>query len=242
MAEGSIRTTFTRREVIRVLGAAPFLSAAFRGGTAMADQPPSLPPAYRGEHQPKPLPFDAAKLDGLSEKLVLSHHQNNYTGAVKRLNLIERQLGSIPKDAPPYQVGSLKREELVATNSMVLHEAYFENLGGKGGADGTFAELVSAAYGSVGAWEHDFRMTGMSLAGGSGWVIAAFDPRARRVHNWWSFDHTHGVAGGVPLLVMDMYEHGYHMDYGANASAYVDAFFRNVRWDEVNRRVEAATR
>ena len=205
----------------------------------MAEESTRLP-AYRGAHQMKPLPFDPTKLSGLSEKLLVSHHDNNYGGAVKRLNQIEQQIGTLPKDAPPYQMGSLKREELIATNSMVLHEAYFANLGGTGGADGTFAALAKTAYGSVEAWEQDFRATAQSLAGGSGWVVAAYDPQALALHNWWAFDHTHGVAAGTPVLVLDMYEHGYHMDYGANAKAYIDAFFRNVHWDEVNRRLERA--
>jgi Fe-Mn family superoxide dismutase len=195
------------------------------------------PLAYRGEHQVKPLPFDPAKLTGLSEKLVTSHHQNNYGGAVKRLNLIEQQLGSLPKDAAPYQMGSLKREELIARNSMVLHEAYFANLGGHGSATGTFAELAKAAYGSLETWEAEFRLTGQSLAGGSGWVIVVYDPESKSLRNSWAFDHTHGAAGGAPVLVMDMYEHSYHMDYGANAKSYVDAFFQNIQWDEVNRRL-----
>lgn len=198
--------------------------------------------AYRGEHQPKPLPFDPTKLKGLSEKLLVSHHQNNYTGAVKRLNLIERQLGALPADAQPYQMGSLKREELIATNSMRLHEAYFGNLGGTGSPDGSFATAIKTAYGSLEAWERDFRLTGLSLGGGSGWVVTSYDASTQQLHNWWAFDHTHGLAGGTPIFAMDMYEHSYHLDYGANAKGYIDAFFQNVQWDEVNRRLEAAKR
>ena len=197
-----------------------------------------LPRAYRGAHVPKPLPFDPAKPRGLSEKLLRSHHENNYTGAVKRLNLIQQQLGQLPKDAPPYQTGSLKREELIATNSMVLHEAYFANLGGNGQASGTITDLLRAQYGSVETWEHDFRQTGLSLAGGPGWVILAYDAHQRSVHNYWSWDHAHSFAWATPLLVMDMYEHSYAMDYGANARSYLDAFFQNIEWDEVNRRAE----
>jgi Fe-Mn family superoxide dismutase len=231
---------FTRREALKLMGATPFVAVALHGGLAMAQESTHRPLAYRGDHQMKPLPFDPTKLEGLSEKLITSHHQNNYGGAVKRLNLIEQQIGGLPSDAAPYQMGSLKREELIATNSMLLHEAYFANLGGSGGADGAFAALVKTAYGSLDVWERDFRTTGMSLAGGSGWVVTSFDPWSRQLHNWWAFDHTHGIAGGLPVLVMDMYEHAYHMDYGANAKSYVDAFFRNVRWEEVNRRIDAA--
>src|SRR5262245_33197830 len=117
----------TRREVLRIAAALPLLTVPFEGGAAMAEEPSAAarPLAYRGEHQPKPLPFDPTKITGMSEKLITSHHQNNYGGAVKRLNLIEQQIGALPKDAQPYQMGSLKREELIATNSMLLHETYF---------------------------------------------------------------------------------------------------------------------
>jgi Fe-Mn family superoxide dismutase len=157
---------------------------------------------------------------------------------VKRLNLTQQQLGQLPKDAPPYQTGSLKREELMATNSMVLHEFYFGNLGGDGKASGTIADLVKTHYGSVETWERDFRQTGLSVAGGSGWVILAFDSHQQAVHKYWSWDHAHSVAWGTPLLVMHMYEHAYAMDFGAATRGYIDAFFQNVQWDEVNRRAE----
>jgi Fe-Mn family superoxide dismutase len=199
---------------------------------------PQLAPAYRGTHQVRPLPFEAAKLRGLSEKLITSHHQNNYSGAVRRLNQIQQQIGGLPKDAAPYQMGSLKREELIATNSMILHEFYFGNLGGDGKASGTIVDLIKAQYGSFEAWEQDFRLTGMSLGGGSGWVVLHYNPRENTAHNYWAWDHTHSLAWGTPLLVMDMYEHAYQLDYGANARGYIDAFFQNLNWDEVNRRAE----
>ena len=200
----------------------------------------TLAPGYSGMNQIKPFPFGAGKLKGLSEKLINSHHQNNYTGAVKRLNLIQQQIGGLPKDAAPYQMGSLKREELIATNSMILHEFYFANLGGDGKASGTIVDLIKTHYGSVEAWEQGFQLTGMSLGGGSGWVILNYNPRERAVHTYWAAAHTHSLAWGIPLLVMDMYEHAYHMDYGANARGYVEAFFQNINWDEVNRRAEDA--
>lgn len=228
----------TRRETLVVAGAAAVALAGERA--AAAADAAGLPPAYRGDHQPVPLPFDPAKLRGLSEKLLRSHHENNYTGAVKRLNLIQQQLGRLAKDAPPYQTGALKREELIATNSMVLHERYFGNLGGDGKAGGAVVEMLKAHYGSLETWEQEFRQTGLALGGGSGWVVLAFDPHQNAPHTYWLWDHTHSLAGGVPLLVMDVYEHAYAMDYGANTRAYVDAFFQNVNWDEVNRRAEQA--
>jgi Fe-Mn family superoxide dismutase len=234
----------TRRETLKALFAG-ITAAAMHGGRIMAETsipttaPVGAPPrAYRGAHALKPLPFDPAKLTGLSEKLLTSHHQNNYGGAVKRLNLIEQQLGGIPKDAAPYQTGALKREELIATNSMILHELYFGNLGGDGKISGAIVPLLTAEYGTMATWEQEFRQTGLALGGGSGWVIVSYSPQARAVHTYWSGDHTQNLASGTPLLVMDMYEHAYAMDYGANAKAYIDAFFQNINWDEVQRRAE----
>src|SRR5262245_57579831 len=112
MRESFCTPSLSRRTMLRLLGATPLISIVLEGGSVMAEDTSPRPPAYRGQHQPKPLPFDPTKLDGLSEKLLTSHHQNNYTGAVKRLNLIEQQIGGLPADAPPYQMGSLKREEL----------------------------------------------------------------------------------------------------------------------------------
>src|SRR5215210_6396028 len=113
------------------------------------------PPAWQGTHTPKPLPFDPKALRGLSERLIVSHHENNYSGAVKRLNLIQQQLGA------------LKREELIATNSMVLHELYFANLGGTDGPSPGLANEISAAFGEFARWEREFRGTGVALGGGS---------------------------------------------------------------------------
>src|SRR6476659_10027199 len=99
--------------------------------------------AFAGTHQPKPLPFDPTKLSGISEKLIRSHHENNYTGAVKALNFVEQHLAEMGKmkDMPAYLYGDLKREELIRTGSIVLHENYFANLGGNGKADGNAKKL-----------------------------------------------------------------------------------------------------
>src|SRR5262245_36515641 len=237
---------WTRRDTLKAL-LGGIAAAALHGGQVMADTNASTTPtlgtsprAYRGAHEVKALPFDPAKLKGLSEKLLVSHHDNNYGGAVKRLNLIEQQLGGLPKDAAPYQTGALKREELIATNSMILHEFYFGNLGGDGKPSGSIVPLLTTEYGSLAAWEQEFRQTGLSLGGGSGWVVVSYSPHEHAVHTYWAGDHTQNLAWGMPLLVMDMYEHAYAIDYGANAKAYVDAFFQNVNWDVVNQRVEQA--
>ena len=230
----------TRRAALGLLGAAASLPLARdAGGLAMAEVGGLAERARTTLAAPaaKPLPFDPKRLAGLSERLLVSHHANNYTGAVKRLGAIEAQIAALPHDAAPFQLGSLKREALIATNSLRLHELYFGNLGGSGLGDGPFSALARTQFGSVAAWEHDFRLTGLALAGGSGWVIATWDAERGALHNIWAWDHMHGLAGGVPLLVMDMYEHSYHMDYGTDARAYIDAFFANLRGSEVDRRL-----
>ncbi len=199
-------------------------------------------PAFAGTHEPKPLPFDPSKLPGLSERLLRSHWENNYCGAVKALNAVERRLAAMLEDTelPPYVYGDLKREELLRTGSVRLHELYFGNLGGDGRAGETMERMLASAFGSFSRWEAEFRRTANALAGGSGWTILAF--ANGEFHNYWAWDHTSGAPGSHPLLVLDMYEHAYHLDYGAAAARYVDAFMQNVNWEEVSRRlVQAAS-
>jgi Fe-Mn family superoxide dismutase len=193
-------------------------------------------------HSVKPLPFNPTKLRGLSEKLMVSHHENNYGGAVKNLNRTEEELARVNKDTPPLVVAALKERELTFANSATLHELYFGNLGGDGKPGGPIEAAVSKTYGSMARWEELFRLTGMGLAGGSGWAVLAWDFQRGEARTYWSGNHTQSCAFGQPLLVLDMYEHAYAIDYGAAAAKYVDAFFQNVQWDEVNRRLESAQR
>ena len=188
------------------------------------------------------LPFDAAALRGLSAKLLQSHHQNNYGGAVKRLNAIRGQLAATPfATAPGYLLNGLKREELIATNSMLLHELYFASLGGDGRTMVPAMALALAAnFGSVQRWREEFVAMGKALAGGSGWVLLTFQPREGSLVNQWAGDHTQALAGGVPILALDMYEHAYALDYGAAAGAYVDAFMDNLNWAPVYERYQHA--
>lgn len=242
MVIGGVMKKLTRREAVGGMIAAAAGAAAISG--SVEAQSEKLPAAFAGLHQPKPLPFDAAKLNGISEKLIRSHHENNYAGAVKALNLVEQRLAApgSEKDLPAYLYGDLKRQELARTGSVVLHELYFGNLGGNGKADGEAKKLIERAFGSYEAWEGEFKRTGNSLSGGSGWTTLGFNLHTRELHNYWSSDHTVNPPQTVPLLVLDMYEHSYQMDYGSAAAKYVDAFMLNVNWDEVNRRVEKFTK
>ena len=183
-------------------------------------------------------------LNGLSQRLVESHYENNYGGALRRLNAITAQLESLDFDKTPgYVISGLKREELVALNSTLLHELYFASLGG---LEGKPTEILAAAlardYGSVERWRNEFVTMANALAGGSGWVLLAYVPRDRRLINQYAADHSQALAGGIPILALDMYEHAYHIDFGANAKAYVDAFMRNIDWSAVQARYEDASK
>lgn len=183
----------------------------------------------------KPLPFDPKELNGLSERLIVSHYENNYGGAVKRLNGIAAKLGELDYgSAPVFVVNGLKREELIATNSMILHECYFASLGNKGElAGGGLHDRLTKDFGSFERWRVEFTAMGKALGGGSGWVLLVWSDRCARLLNQWAADHTHTLAGATPILALDMYEHSYHIDYGAKAGAYVDAFMQNINWPSV---------
>ena len=182
----------------------------------------------------KPLTCDPARLAGLSEKLIVSHYENNYGGAVKRLNAISAQLGGLDMaSVPGFVLNGLKREELIAANSVILHEVYFDSLGASGRSGGDLDAALARDFGSVERWTAEFMAMGKALAGGSGWVLLSWSPRLGRLVNQWAPDHTHTLADGAPLLALDMYEHSYHMDFGAKAAAYVDAFIENINWTNV---------
>jgi Fe-Mn family superoxide dismutase len=211
-----------------------------REDVMQGQQVPERLSAFAGRHEPRPLPFDPAKLPGLSEQLLRSHWEHNYCGAVKALNAVELRLAGMLEDPdlPPYLYGDVKREELLRTGSVRLHELYFGNLGGDGQAGASMERVLSGSFGSLSRWEAEFRRTANALAGGSGWTILAY--ANGELHNYWAWDHTSGSPGSHPLLVLDMYEHAYHIDYGAAAARYVDAFMQNVDWETVARRLASA--
>ena len=229
-----------------------FVAAAAAGAGAIAvmgneasaaeSAAPPVPAAFRAGETPKPLPFDPAKVQGLSEKLLRSHWENNYGGSVKALAAVKKRLAQAQadKDMQPYVYNDLKREALIRTGSVVLHELYFENLGGDGKAGARERDRLATSFGSFDAWESEFRRIGAGLGGGSGWVMLGLNEHTRQLENYWMADHATAPASTRPILVMDMYEHSYQMDYGAAAAKYIDAFFQNIQWDEVQRRLERA--
>ena len=186
-------------------------------------------------YEMKPLSCNPARLKGLSEQLIVSHYENNYGGAVKRLNAITAQLESLDfANAPVFVINGLKREELIATNSMILHELYFASLGAESQPDGALRNALARDFGSVEKWQIQFTAMGKALGGGSGWVLLSYSQRDKKLVNQWAADHTCCLADSTPLLALDMYEHSYHIDYGAKAAAYVDAFMMNINWENVS--------
>ena len=129
----------------------------------------------------RPISFKPPRLNGLSARLIASHYENNYGGAVRRLNAIRGELGALdPASTPGFRLNGLKREELIATNSMLLHELYFEALGGPGGdPDGALAAAIARDFGSLERWRAEFVAMGKALGGGSGWVLLTRSPWAQ---------------------------------------------------------------
>jgi Fe-Mn family superoxide dismutase len=192
----------------------------------------------------KPLLFKPHRLNGMSDKLLISHYENNYGGALRRLNAIQAKLTSLEwSSAPVFEINGMKREELIAAGSVILHEVYFDALGGEGGDPPTglgLAEALELDFGSLRAWHTEFTALAKAQAGGSGWTLLSWSPRLGRLVNQWAADHAHGLTGATPILALDMYEHSYHMDFGTRAAAYVDAVMANLEWQRIAARYRQA--
>jgi len=183
-------------------------------------------------------------LNGITPRLIESHYEGNYGSALRRLNAITEELEALdPATTSAEVVSRLKRDEAAALNSTLLHELYFASLGGDGRAVlETMAEALARDFGSTDRWRQQFIALANALAGGSGWVLLTYVPRDGRLINQSGADHGQNIAGGIPILALDMYEHAYHIDFGANAPAYVAAFMRNIDGSAVEGRYEDATR
>jgi Fe-Mn family superoxide dismutase len=188
-------------------------------------------------------------MNGLSERLIVSHYENDYGGALRRLNAVRARLAALDwAQTPSFEINGLKREELMAAGSVVMHEIYFESLGGHGDnppsgriePPADLADALGRDFGSVAAWHAEFTAMAKALAGGSGWAILAWSERLGRLVNQWAADHGHGLAGAIPILALDMYEHAYHLDFGAKAAAYVDQIMANLNWERIGARYRAA--
>jgi len=231
-----------RRNFIAGVGVAAASTALLATSQALAQTNPQTG-SKAMSYQAKPMPFDPKSISGISERVLVSHYENNYVGAVKRLNAIGTQLAELDfAKAPNFLINGLKREELIASNSMILHEIYFDGLGGASKPNGPLADAITRDFGSVERWRAEFSAMGKAEGGGSGWVILSYSPRDKRLVNQWAADHTTTLAGGRPVLVLDMYEHAYHMDVGAAAAKYVDIYMEAIRWENAAKLYEQYSR
>jgi superoxide dismutase, Fe-Mn family len=220
------------------LAATLFATALMQGGDVMAQQ--ESPQVY----EPQALPFAPVSIPGLSERLLTSHWQNNYGGAVRRLNAINAEVRTLDMStAQGFDINGIKREELIAANSTILHEVYFASIAPNGGRPGSaLSRQIEHDFGSHDRWRAEFVGMGKALGGGSGWVLLTWSPRLGRLANQWAFDHSMTLADGHALIALDMYEHAYHMDYGARAGDYVDAFMNVLNWETADQRFGRAHR
>jgi len=178
-------------------------------------------------------------MDGFSEALLKNHftlYQGYVTNTNKLSDLIGRLLAEGKTATPEY--AELKRRFGWEWNGMRLHEFYFENLGGKGVLEpaSKLGKAIAAEFGSVGKWEAEFRAAGAMR--GIGWVVLYQDRLGGRLFNQWVNEQDVGnPAGAVPVLVMDVFEHAFMVDYGLKRADYIAAFFRNVNWKAAEARL-----
>ena len=184
----------------------------------------------------KPLLCDPGRIRGMSGRTIVSHCEYNFGGAVKRLNLIEEKLAGLDyASAANFLINGPKREQLIAMNSMILHEVFFEGLGDESEPGPALKEALARDFGSYERWQSELVAMGKALGGGSGWVLLSWSARDRKFVNQGASDHCHTFAGGTPILALDMYEHSYHIDYGAKAGDYVGSFMAAINWPLVQR-------
>jgi Fe-Mn family superoxide dismutase len=179
-------------------------------------------------------------MEGFGETLLKNHftlYQGYVTNTNKVLDTLDQMLKE-GKTATP-EFAELKRRLGWEFNGMRLHEYYFENLGGKGGApkSGKLAQKMTGDFGGVEGWEKDFRATGAMR--GIGWAVLYYDPAGGRLMNVWINEHDVAhPAGCVPLLIMDVFEHAFMLDYGLKRADYIEAFFKNIDWAAVEARLK----
>ncbi|OGF51899.1 superoxide dismutase [Candidatus Giovannonibacteria bacterium RIFCSPLOWO2_02_FULL_43_11b] len=181
----------------------------------------------------KPLKYK--DLDGLSEKQLKEHHDVLYAGYVKKIGEIEEKLKNVDlssANATYSDLRELKMEETFALNGVKLHEGYFDNMTKNGNSpDGKIAELILCDFGSYEVWEREFKALGMAARG---WVVLCYDLDAKKLKNVICDSHNQGgVWNSIALMIMDVYEHAYFIDYATGRKTYIDAFFRNIDWQAV---------
>ncbi|HHD12004.1 MAG TPA: superoxide dismutase [Deltaproteobacteria bacterium] len=176
--------------------------------------------------------FSLKGLDGISDEQLSQHIDVLYAGYVKKLNEIREKLKAVDLSSANQvysELRALKVEESFAMNGVVLHELYFENLGGNGSLEGgALKELIAKDFGSFERWQEEFKACAMAARG---WVVLGMCMNEERLVNWCLDTHSMGLPAGLkPVLVIDVYEHAYMIDYGVKRPPYIDAFMRNINW------------
>lgn len=177
-------------------------------------------------------------LQGISARQIDEHFDVLYKGYVNKLNEIEGKIQSVnfaEANATYSPIRELKKEEVFAADAVRLHEKYFANLGGDGMPKGNIQTMITEDFGSFEKWQDEFRASGISARG---WVVLGFDWEDNRLHNYMTDIHSEAVWDCAPLLIMDVYEHAYFIDYGTNRKSYIEAFMKNVNWNVVNQRID----
>lgn len=185
------------------------------------------------------LPQSLFQMDGISRNQIEQHY-TLYENYVKKTNEIRGKLRTVDREGANQNYSEfreLKVELSFTLDAVKLHEAYFFNLGGQGTRpNDKCMELINKGFGSFDAWQNDLKASGMSARG---WAITAFDFDDNRLHNYIADDHnTYGIWNAMPVIVLDTYEHAYMIDYGVKRPPYIDAFLKNLNWEEINRRVD----
>lgn len=185
--------------------------------------------------------MDYTELDGLSERQLKEHHDVLYAGYVKKIGEIEEKISRVDlsgANATYSDLRALKFEETFALNGVKLHEGYFGNMS-KGGTQpsGKITEMLEKDFGSYENWEKEFKALGLAARG---WVVLAYDLDEKRLKNILCDSHNQG--GGwdmISLLIMDVYEHAYFIDYATARKAYIESFFKNINWQFVDHKISA---
>lgn len=181
----------------------------------------------------KKLPFQ--KLEGISEKNIAVHHDKLYEGYVKKWQEIDEKLKTVDTsmaNAVFSDLRELKLEESFAANAIVLHEAYFDILGGDGKKNGEIIKAIERDFGSFEKWLEEFKALGLCSRG---WVVLGYDFNDGKLKNFLLDAHNlYGMWGASPILVMDMYEHAYFIDFGSDKKSYIEVFLKNLNWKIIN--------
>ena len=222
-----------------------FIQLTALGGTALLLEQ-ALPARAQTKKEGRTMSYtakDYAKLLGMPGfgETLLKNHFTLYQGYVTNTNKVLDALDQLVKEgktATP-EFAELKRRLGWEFNGMRLHEYYFENLGGKAPLDknGKLAKKLAESFGSYEAWEKDFKGTGAMR--GIGWAVLYQDPANGRLLNFWINEHDVAhPAGGTPILIMDVFEHAFMLDYGLKRADYIEAFFKNIDWKAVEARLK----